>query len=128
MLGGLQQKSILSIETVVEIEACLKERDTLPPQSVLSPIDVNGQREKQTHQNPAPKSNGVARLDKRQVEQRIEEDRERHKRLRENIWAVNDEDDQEFERLWDEVSDIGDDDYFAAEEEALERSKAVEAE
>ncbi len=66
--------------------------------------------------------NGVSRLDKRQIEQRIEEDRERHKRLRESIWAVG----EEFERLWDEASDIGEDDYIAAEEDALERRQAVE--
>ena len=70
--------------------------------------------------------NGVIRLDKRQVEQRIEEDRERHKRLRESIWAVGADEDQEFERLWDEVSDIGEDDYLAAEEDAMERRQAVD--
>jgi CTD kinase subunit gamma len=123
----LQQKSILSVDTVVEIEACLKERDTLPANSVLSPIDANGQRE-QPSQNVPLKANGVSRPDKRQIEQRIEEDRERHKRLRESIWAVKDEGDQEFERLWDEASDVGDDDYLAAEEDALERRQAVEVE
>ena len=65
--------------------------------------------------------NGVARLDKRQIEQRIEEDRERHKRLRESIWAVGAEEDQEVEKLWDEVSDVGEDDYMAAEEDMFER-------
>ena len=75
-----------------------------------------------------PKANGVGRLDKRQMEQRIEEDRERHKRLRESIWAVGNEDAQEFERLWDEVSDIGEDDFLAAEEDAIERRKAADME
>ncbi len=70
--------------------------------------------------------NGIVRLDKRQIEQRIEEDRERHKRLRESIWAVSAEDDQEFERLWDEGSEVGDDDYLAAEEDAMERRQAME--
>lgn len=128
VLGGLQQKSILSAETVLEIEACLKERDTLPAHTVLSPIEANGQREQQPSQSASLKTNGVVRPDKRQIEQRIEEDRERHKRLRENIWAVSDEADQEFERLWEEASDIGDDDYLAAEEDALERMHAVETE
>lgn len=66
------------------------------------------------------------RLDKRQIEQRIEEDRERHKRLRESIWAVSADEDQEFERLWDEGSEVGDDDYLAAEEDAMERRQAVD--
>lgn len=127
VLGGLQQKSILTTETVFEIEACLKERDTLPVNSVLSPIDANGQRD-QLSQNGPLKSNGVTRPDKRQIEQRIEEDRERHKRLRESIWAVRDEGDQEFERLWDEASEVGDDDYLAAEEDAWERRQAAEIE
>ncbi len=70
----------------------------------------------------------MTRLDKRQIEQRIEEDRERHKRLRENIWAVTDDGDVEFEKLWDEASDIGEDDYIAAEEDALERRQAIEVE
>lgn len=128
VLGGLQQKSILSSDTVIEIEACLKERDTLPAHAVLSPIEANRQREQQPSQSTAPKTNGVARPDKRQIEQRIEEDRERHKRLRENIWAVSDEADQEFERLWDEASEVGDDDFIAAEEDALERTQAIEVE
>lgn len=123
----MRQKSILTEDTVIEIEACLKERDTLPANSVLSPIDANGQRE-QPNQNVSLKPNGVSRPDKRQIEQRIEEDRERHKRLRESIWAVKDEGDQEFERLWDEASEVGDDDYLAAEEDAWERRQAVEVE
>lgn len=69
----------------------------------------------------------MARLDKRQIGQRIEEDRERHKRLRENIWAVSDKEDEEFEKMWDEASDIGEDDYLVAEEEASERRQALEA-
>jgi len=91
-------------------------------------------------------------LDKKQIEQRIEEDRERHKKLRENIWAVNSTDglggigggtkgkgkpyelkpiesasevDAEFERLWEETSDVGEDDYDQYEEEAKERREAA---
>lgn len=68
----------------------------------------------------------MSRLDKRQIEQRIEEDRERHKRLRESIWAVSGENDDEFEKMWDEASDIGEDDYLAAEEDAEERRKVAQ--
>lgn len=125
VLNGLQQKLILASETVSEIEACLKERDTLPAHPALSPIQANGQRDAQGA-HPTPKANGIVRLDKRQVEQRIEEDRERHKRLRESIWAVSADEDQEFERLWDEGSEVGDDDYLAAEEDAMERRQAVD--
>ena len=71
-------------------------------------------------------ANGVVRTDKRQIEQRIEEDRERHKRLRESIWAIGDDGDEEFEKMWDEASDINEDDYIAAEEDAAERRQAAE--
>jgi CTD kinase subunit gamma len=47
--------------------------------------------------------------------------------LRESIWAVSADEDQEFERLWDEGSEVGEDDYLAAEEDAMERRKAAEA-
>lgn len=128
MLQGLQQKSILQPNTVTEIEECLKERDTVSEHPALSPIDVNAQGEHPPNQAASAKTNGVARPDKRQIEQRIEEDRERHKRLRESIWAIGAEGDEEFERLWDEVSDIGEDDYIAAEEDAMERRQAIEVE
>jgi CTD kinase subunit gamma len=65
-----------------------------------------------------PKTNGVTRLDKRQIEQRIEEDRERHKRLRESIWAVGDD---EFERMWEEVGEMDEDDYALCREERAEK-------
>ncbi len=164
---------------MLEIEACLKERDTLPANAVLSPPSphsvvagdgggVGGgsggggsaeQRQQQqqlssssassTTRRPlettaaaaaataatanTPRSSrpngGVAaaaakKLDKRQIEQRIEEDRERHKRFRESIWAVSGDDDAEFDRLWDEASELGEDDYLAAEEDKIERETA----
>lgn len=121
----MQQKGILLPDTVTEIEGCLKERDTVAEHAALSPIDASGQREHPQNQTNSAKVNGVSRPDKRQIEQRIEEDRERHKRLRENIWAIGDEGDQEFERLWDDISEIGEDDYIAAEEDAIERRQAL---
>lgn len=127
VLASLQQKAILTPDRVTEIEACLQERDTLPAHLALSPIDPNNQQEHAPIQIPSSKNtNGVSRPDKRQIEQRIEEDRERHKRLRESIWAVGDDGDEEFERTWDEASEINEDDYFAAEEDAAERMQAVE--
>ncbi|KAK4690171.1 CTD kinase subunit gamma, partial [Lecanoromycetidae sp. Uapishka_2] len=85
VLAGLQQKSILLPATVLEIEAGLAERDTLPGAAdALSPTSPNPQKDPRSESTTtALKANGVTRLDKRQIEQRIEEDRERHKRLRE---------------------------------------------
>ncbi len=128
VLAGLQTKSILLPETVLEIEAGLAERDTLPgAHPALSPISPNTQREGRDVKVVegglvGGKANGVSRLDKRQVEQRIEEDRERHKRLRESIWAVGEEGEEgEFERLWEEADGIGEDDWVVAQEDAMER-------
>ncbi len=128
VLAGLQTKSILLPDTVLEIEAGLAERDTLPgAHPALSPITPNTQRDGRDGilvegAVVAGKANGVSRLDKRQAEQRIEEDRERHKRLRESIWAVGEEGEEgEFERLWEEADGIGEDDWVMAQEDAMER-------
>lgn len=128
VLAGLQTKSILLPDTVLEIEAGLAERDTLPgAHPALSPITPNTQRDGRDGilvegAVVGGKANGVSRLDKRQAEQRIEEDRERHKRLRESIWAVGEEGEEgEFERLWGEADGIGEDDWVMAQEDAMER-------
>ena len=135
VLGGLAGKGILENETVREIEAGLEERDTgaLPEgrEDETSPAMqvLSGGKEDGRGKGDFVVPSMTTRLDKRQIEQRIEEDRERHKRLRESIWAIGgDGSDDEFERLWDEASEIGDDDYLAAEEDAFERQVAVEAE
>lgn len=73
------------------------------------------------------RGNAPPKLDKKQVEQRIEEDRERHKRERENIWAVPPDDDAEMEKLWEETSDLGEDDHRMGEEEYAEWSAEFEA-
>jgi CTD kinase subunit gamma len=69
--------------------------------------------------------NGVMRMDKRVIEQRIEEDRERNKRLRESVWAVGKDDDEELDKMWEEGSDVGEDDFVMTVEEAEERRQGV---
>ncbi|OJD30298.1 ctd kinase subunit gamma [Diplodia corticola] len=125
VLAGLQNKQVLLPQTVQELEDCLKERDNIAVAhpALGSPTGANGGAPGSGKQTP--RGNGAVRLDKRQVEQRIEEDRERHKRLREVIWQVDPENNGEFEKLWEESSDIGDDDYIAAEEDAEERRQAI---
>jgi CTD kinase subunit gamma len=72
------------------------------------------------------KSSIAHKLDKKQIEQRIEEDRERHKRLREHQWAIPaGDDDAEFEQMWEETSSLGSDDYRVFEEEALQREECA---
>ena len=135
VLQGLQAKNFLLGQTVLEIEECLKERDTLPDAIGLSsplngPQDVemggmDGGSLKNTPRDKAKTNGSYVRLDKKQIEQRIEEDRERHKRLREHIWAVPlGGDEKEFEKLWEETSQLGEDDYILYEEEGDERKEA----
>ncbi|KAI7699982.1 hypothetical protein KC353_g16150, partial [Hortaea werneckii] len=62
-----------------------------------------------------------------------EEDRERHKRAREGIWAIPQEssslhEDAEFEKMWAEISEGDEDDLLLAREEADERSRGLEYE
>ena len=141
VLNSLQQKSVLLPATVLEIEACLASRDVLPTHAALSPVHVvPGAPAPLSNKTPSTSTitpraaaggraaNGqvLQRLDKRQIEQRIEEDRERHKRLRESIWAVGGAGDEEFERLWEEGSEVGEDDYLTAREEGVERREVAE--
>ncbi|WEW57083.1 hypothetical protein PRK78_002543 [Emydomyces testavorans] len=120
VLNGLQSKEILSTEAVSEIDACLRERESYPAH-FLETVDGGDQTSVDI-----TRPEGIA-VDKKQIEQRIEEDRERNKRLRENVWAVPPNDMKEFEMMWEDVSDIGEDDYLQAAEEAEERRRAGEA-
>ncbi|EEP81456.1 conserved hypothetical protein [Uncinocarpus reesii 1704] len=121
VLNGLQSKEILATETVSEIDACLRERESYPAHF----LDLE-MAEGDSGLGDITKPEGIS-VDKRQIEQRIEEDRERNKRLRENMWAVPPSDMKEFEMMWEDVSDIGEDDYLQAAEEAEERRRAGEA-
>ncbi|KAK0711022.1 CTD kinase subunit gamma CTK3-domain-containing protein [Lasiosphaeris hirsuta] len=144
VLQALQHKSFLEAQAVSEIEEVLKDRDTAAQDLALSSSPTNGDAlgdmpPSQTILAPR-KSNAPPKLDRKQVEQRIEEDRERHKRLRENIWAVPQGEYAELDKLWEETSDLGDDDERMLAEEWAEwqlahqnscphrRARATEAE
>ncbi|CAG8983407.1 hypothetical protein HYALB_00000575 [Hymenoscyphus albidus] len=119
VLQALTQKTYLLPQTLLEIEECLISRDTHShPSSPTSPVDVE-----MSGVPYRPSISKPPKLDKKQVEQRIEEDRERHKRLRENIWAISNPEggDREFNKMWEETSDVGEDDFLLYEEEAVER-------
>lgn len=67
------------------------------------------------------KPSGAKRpTDKKQIEQRIEEDRERHKRLKESIWQIGNGEHEESDKMWEECSDIDEGDLMAAEDETSE--------
>ncbi|OLN93951.1 CTD kinase subunit gamma [Colletotrichum chlorophyti] len=128
VLHGLQNRNFLEARTVTEIEEVLKERETSAHDAGLS-SPVNGD----VDMGDAPPSHSIStnaravpRLEKRQIEQRIEEDRERHKRLRESIWAIPSQPNAEIDKIWEETSDLGDDDHILGEEEFAEFSQAME--
>lgn len=125
VLGNLQDKGILSAESVAEIDAALKDRDTHPEH--YDNDEEGAQEESGRSKTGSPrnvKTQGT-RLDKRQIEQRVEEDRERNKRLRESMWAVSGDTQEEMQQNWDAVSDTNSDDIRDAEEEAMERAQVA---
>jgi CTD kinase subunit gamma len=94
--------------------------------SLSSPIEGDDLGDMPASQSLAPKKGGLPKLDRKQVEQRIEEDRERHKRARENIWAFQPtEEYTEADKLWDEASSFGEDDHVLGEEEWQEWKEAM---
>jgi CTD kinase subunit gamma len=143
VLQQLQQKAYLQPQTVTELDECITGRESMRGVP-LSPAGANGlaasDAPHRSSRDPAhgtsrdalSSGHSVIRLDKRQIEQRIEEDRERHKRAREGIWAVpqapglNLAQDAEFEKLWSTGSDADSDDLQVAKEESEERRRHLE--
>lgn len=121
VLQGLGEKNFLSNEMVAEIDSALKERETNPSNI----LDSEAPEDFKQTPGRGSKANGTVRVDKRQIEQRIEEDRERNKRLRESMWAASGDNKGELQQCWDEISEIGEDDYLGAEEEFSERRQMV---
>lgn len=138
VLQGLQAKNFLEAQAVREIEEVLKERDTAarevgmssPPAAEDDGLLLGDMPPSQTLPQPGSRRQGPGaggmKLDRKQVEQRIEEDRERHKRLRESIWAVPPGPNAERDKLWEETSDLGEDDHIMGEEEWEERVHSAE--
>lgn len=118
VLNALQQKEVLPSSEVELIEEKLKDRD-------VNEHHANGESEYDPTAD-LNKSNGAVRLDKRQIEQRVEEDRERHKRLRENIWAIPGDNEDEFERMWSARLPIDEDDEALAIEDFEQRRQVAE--
>lgn len=135
VLQNLNSKGFLLNETLAELEECLKERDTTHAEVGLSsPIkgdnsagDRQGANGSGSGSAAAPivetdpragnNGAGTTRLEKRQIEQRIEEDRERHKKRRENMWVVPRSRSEERRKFFDETSDLNEDDWRQEREE-----------
>ena len=153
ILEGFERKGVLSQQTVDEINELLAARDagmqgieagSSPSKTHetddADPMDIDNASSSRLNKsapysliidagaNSASPDVGppAQKLDKKLIEQRIEEDRERHKRLREMQWAVPARtEDEEFERLWDETSELGSDDLDVFREEAEEREQCA---
>ncbi|EXJ95468.1 hypothetical protein A1O1_00590 [Capronia coronata CBS 617.96] len=136
VVTGLGEKGVLTPDVLAGIESGLKEKeerlgrllgdDDGKPGGDKDAMDLTADgaadSQKVTPRPPSQsKSNGVSKMDKRAIEQRIEEDRERNKRLRESVWAVTGDDDQELEKMWEEGNYLGEDERVIAAEEAEER-------
>jgi CTD kinase subunit gamma len=117
VLRGLNQGGFILNEILKDIEAALDDRE-IKDFVFTSPAKEQDDQKTFT----AKEASGARRLDTRQIEQRIEEDRERHKRQRETMWAVpyNGPDDiTEQTKSWDETSDYGSDDDRLGSEETV---------
>lgn len=129
VLQGLQTKGHLESQAVSQIEDVLKERETneedLDPTSPKSDVEMDDKTPTQSAASKSGQKPAAHRLDKRQIEQRIEEDRERHKRQRESIWAIPKTADAERDKLWEETSDFGEDDDRLLTEEAEDFAKEM---
>ncbi|KAJ9607213.1 hypothetical protein H2200_008285 [Cladophialophora chaetospira] len=144
VVSGLGEKGVLKAQVITSIETGLKDKeeklgkllgDEAEAEGVQDPMEFTAPdgaaqegSQKATPRTGAErpsKPNGVSKMDKRAIEQRIEEDRERNKRLRESVWAVPGDDEQELDKMWEEGALLGEDEYVIAEEEAEERLQFV---
>lgn len=131
VLKGLMSKGYLLEQTVDEIEECLKDRaaDSHADMGFSSPIKGESERRpngtgiNSTSTGGEPTGSGRSKpvkLEKRHIEQRIEEDRERHKKMRENMWVTPRDAEDRRRKLWDDQSDCGEDDYRLGTEDENE--------
>lgn len=79
VLQSLQQKSLIPASLVAELTSQLEIRSRDAEGSIANP-GTTGLVER---------NDGINDLDHETIDQRMEEDRERHKRLREDAWAVD---------------------------------------
>lgn len=76
VLHSLQQKSLITDHLLTELTSKLEARSQDAEESIANPAMID-------------RIDGIHDLDHEAIDQRMEEDRERHKRLREDAWAVD---------------------------------------
>jgi CTD kinase subunit gamma len=124
VLESLKRKGVVERTADEDIYAMLREREELyhldereSSDEMMSDGDESEEEEDEEEAGKRRKR----RFDEQTVQARMEEDRERHKRLRENIWQIplkqSEDEDPEFEKAWNETSDLNEDDYEIMREE-----------
>ncbi|KAH0614680.1 uncharacterized protein H6S33_000316 [Morchella sextelata] len=121
ILQSLGDKGVVENSMMQEVGEMLSEREAEHKAAIASPA---GSIYDDDDEEPGGEGRGPAtkrKFDDAIIQQRMEEDRERHKRLRENIWAVGypewEGHNPEFEKAWDQTSDLNSDDYEIMREE-----------
>lgn len=136
VLQLLKEKQVLQQQTIGELEECIASRDSgahLSPhrKSNSDAMDIEDATSKPPREKTV--SHKESRPDKRQIEQRIEEDRERHKKSREGRWAIiqpSDDPavDSQCALLWAQSGGLEADDYVLIAEEAETRMECLQIE
>lgn len=100
-LRKMSEKSFLSSEEYTELDNILATREPVASKTDLG-VDQSV----------------LHNITKEDIFRRIEEDRERHKRLRESLWVVpTGDDDWEFQQAWENTSELCDVDFEIMREE-----------
>jgi CTD kinase subunit gamma len=81
VLHSLQQKELLPEALVTDLTSQLEQRSRDAEATIANPGATG----------LVDRNDGISDLDHETIDQRMEEDRERHKRLREDAWAVDSE-------------------------------------
>ncbi|KAF8540855.1 CTD kinase subunit gamma CTK3-domain-containing protein [Trichophaea hybrida] len=118
VLQSLNRKGIVDRKTLKDMSEMLAGREVAHKAVDESSDDtVSGDDDDEEHAERQKRR----RFSDTLIQQRMEEDRERHKRLRENIWQIpvtqSDAEDPEFEKAWEEASDLNSDDFEIMREE-----------
>ncbi|KAK9449849.1 CTD kinase subunit gamma CTK3-domain-containing protein [Limtongia smithiae] len=108
-LDNLRQKGVITAEIFDDVSVLMAEREA----------EVS-KDEYQIHKK-------ASLFSTEDILKRMEEDRERHKRMRENVWEIppGNAIEIEFSEAWETTSDLGDDDYELMREESALLSQAL---
>ncbi|TGZ84005.1 hypothetical protein EX30DRAFT_393538 [Ascodesmis nigricans] len=119
IVRNLDEKGLVEGPTRRELKVLLNERQKWYSEHAdLSSDDESMTSDEEYERDP---DRSKYRFSESVIQQRMEEDRERHKRLRENIWQIPPQLemslDPEFEKAWEEASDLNSDDFEIMREE-----------